>query len=319
MERHHAVDVLFAEARRERRCVVAPTSTEFKAIQRRVRSGAVVKPFRGLYAQADYWNALDRYERVRHIVRALARSHPGWVFCGPTAAVMHRLDCSYRLAWPLHVAVSPDAHYRNTRQMRYHVISAPEVVDADGVKVTGLARTLFDCAAALSLRYSLAPVDAALRAGLIGRDDLLAYPLSVKYARGRRAAARAFALSDARSENGGESSARGMLCDMGCPPDDIQVEFPCLDRPQRLHRVDFLWRVPDGGQVVLEFDGVRKYVDPDMVAGREIREVVDEERHRQRCLERRNLSVVRMYANELDAPGRVLQELEDRGVIRSMV
>ncbi|PLS27654.1 CTP synthase [Bifidobacterium parmae] len=301
---------------------MAPTDTEFKAIQRRMRSGAIVKPFRGLYAQTDYWNALDRYERIRHIVRALAKRHPDWVFSGPTAAVMHRLDCSYRLAWPLHVVGSPDAHYRNTSRLRRYVISDPEVVELEGVKVTGLLRTLFDCAATLDLRYSLAPIDSSVRSGFVDKDVLLAYPSSVKYSSHRRTVMRAFDLADARSENGGESSARGMLHDMGCPPDDIQVEFPCLDYPNRRHRVDFLWRISrdgtsDDGQVALEFDGTRKYVDPDMTSGRAIREVVDDERRRQQCLERQGLSVVRMHANELDAPWRVIHELEEQGVRRT--
>ncbi|NEG55115.1 CTP synthase [Bifidobacterium sp. SMA15] len=279
-----------------------------------MRSGTVVKPFRGLYAQADYWNALDRYEQVRHIVRALAGCHPEWVFCGPTAAVMHRLDCSYRLVRPLWIAVPPGAHYRNTKQLTRHVISHPETVEIDGVKVTGLLRTLFDCAATLRLRYSLAPIDSALRSETVSREALLAYPSSVKYSRRRRDVLEAFTLSDVRSENGGESSARGMLHEMGYPPDDIQTEFPCLDHPGRKHRVDFLWKKEDGTCVVMEFDGVRKYVDPNMASGRSIREVVDGERRRQQCLERQKASVIRMYANELDSPGRIIRDLEDLGV-----
>ncbi|WP_236034356.1 CTP synthase [Bifidobacterium saguinibicoloris] len=316
MVRHHAVDALFAEARREKRCVVAPTDTEFKAIQRRVCSGGIVKPFRGLYAQTDYWNALDRYEQVRHVVRALSRCHPDWVFCGPTAAIMHRLDCSYRLSCPLWIAVAPGTHYRNSGQLTRHVISNPEIAEVEGVKVTGLLRTLFDCAAALSLRYSLAPIDSSLRANSVDKDVLLAYPSSVKYSRRRRTVMRAFTLSDARSENGGESSARGMLHEMGYPPDDIQTEFPCLDHPGRRHRVDFLWKKQDGTCVVMEFDGVRKYVDPNMTSGRSIREVVDGERRRQQCLERQRVSVIRMYANELDSPARILRDLESLGVRR---
>lgn len=316
MTGHHAVEELFARAREEKRCAMPRSETEAKALQRRARAGTMIRPFRGMYVEATYWNGLHRYEQLRHVVRALASRHPGWVFCGPTAAIMHQLDCSYRLMWPLHILGAPDTHHRNTRQLKRHVVSHPEVVEVDGVKVTGLLRTLFDCAASLDLRYSLAPIDSALRAGFVDRETLLTYPVSVKYSRRKRSVDRAFGLSDARSENGGESSARGMLHDMGYPPDDIQTEFPCLDRAGGKHRVDFLWRKDDGTCVSLEFDGVRKYVDPNMAFGREIREVVDEERRRQQCLERQGVCVVRMFSNELDAPRRVLADLERLGVER---
>lgn len=314
---HHAVETLFAKAKKEKRCAIPSTETEAKALQRRVRSGSVERPFRGIYADAAYWHALTRYEQLRHVVRALAKKHPDWVFCGPTAAVMHCLDCSYRLLSPLHILGSPNTHHRNTRQLKRHVVSYPETTEVEGVKVTGLMRTLFDCAETLNLRYSLAPIDSALRAGHISRDDLLVYPSSVKYSRHRQSAIRAFDLSDARSENGGESSARGMLHDMGYPPDDIQVEFSCLDRPNRRHRVDFLWRKKDGTFVALEFDGVRKYVDPSMTSGKAVREVVDEERRRQQCLQRQGVAMVRMYASELDNPQRVLADLERLGIHRT--
>ena len=63
----------------------------------------------------------------------------------------------------------------------------------------------------------------------------------------------------------------------------VQVEFPCLSHPGRVHRVDFLWERDDGTLIAGEFDGVQKYVDPLMTAGRTIRQVVDDERDRQQC------------------------------------
>ena len=56
-----------------------------------------------------------------------------------------------------------------------------------------------------------------VRNGLVSESVLRAYPSSVKYSRNRAAVERAFALADRRAENGGESEARGMLHDAGCP------------------------------------------------------------------------------------------------------
>ncbi|MFC5221105.1 CTP synthase [Bifidobacterium leontopitheci] len=308
--------ILFAAARRERRCARPQTKTDIRAIQRRVKHGTVIRAYRGLYAETAYWNTLDVHEQVRHIVRALAMQHPDWVFCGPTAAIMHGLDCSYRLAFPICVAARPGGGHRDTADLAHCVVAYPETTTIGHVKVTGLLRTLFDCAAGYPLRYSLGPLDSALRLGLVSKTTLLAYPCSVKYTRHRQAVERAFSLADGRSENGGESEARGVACDCGYPPDDVQPQFPCLDEPGRTHRGDFLWKRKDGTLVVGEFDGTRKYVDPQMTSGRTIREVVDEERRRQQCLERRRAVVLRMYHTDLDNPERVVRQLDALGVSR---
>ncbi|MFR4548212.1 MAG: hypothetical protein ACLT4Y_07845 [Bifidobacterium breve] len=70
---------------------------------------------------------------------------------------------------------------------------------------------------------------------------------------------------------------------------------PCLSNAGIAHRVDYWWRRADGTVVVGELDGVRKYVDPSMTSGRDIRNVVDDERDRQRCLERQGADVLRFY------------------------
>lgn len=60
---------------------------------------------------------------------------------------------------------------------------------------------------------------------------------------------------------------QAVLDELGFPVHRVQVEFPCLSHPGRVHR-DFLWERDDDGTLIAgEFDGVQKYVDPLMTAG----------------------------------------------------
>lgn len=264
----------------------------------------------GIFASRQYWESLDPHEQIRHLTRTLAALHPRWIFAGTTAAVMLGLDCSYRRLRPICIVAHPGVHCRDSANLTYIAMAHPETVDVDGVRVTGLLRTLFDCAAKQPLRYALGPLDSALRNGMVSPDVLRGYPGSVKYSRQRAQVQRAFDMADGRSENGGESEARAVLSDLGYPPHDLQVTFPCLDDSRRSHRVDMLWRRTDGSMLAGEFDGVRKYADPSMTNRRTIRQVVDDERSRQRCLERQGVDTLRMYYDDLDQPWQLRQRLE---------
>ncbi|OXN00329.1 CTP synthase [Bifidobacterium vansinderenii] len=318
MIQHHSLQTLFTDAEQRRRCANPVTATDIKAIMRRLdpQHGEVTRVYRGLYARTAYWNTLNRLEQVRHIVRSLAVQHPDWIFCGPTAAIMHDLDCSYRLALPIRIVARPEDHQRSSAQLARYTMSHPETELIHDISVTTLPRTLFDCAARQPLRYALGPLDSALRQERIDRDVLLAYPSTVRYSRRRAAVNRAFSLADGRSENGGESEARGVLISIGRSPTDIQTEYPCLTYSTRKHRVDFLWKRRDGSLIVGEFDGTRKYVDPTMTSRRTIQEIVDDERERQRCLERQGIRIIRMYYDDLNNPNRLAQRLDAAGVPR---
>lgn len=306
--------MLFDAAQQEQRCAAPRTDTDIKAVSRRVHAGTIQRVYRGLYARKQYWDALNPHERVRHIVRSLALQHPNWIFCGPTAAIMYGLDCSYRFLLPICIVAKPGVHVRNTPQLAHYAMAYPETTAIGGVTVTAPLRTLFDCATRLPLRFSLAILDSALRKQIVEQPTLAAYPHTVKYARNRQAALRAFSLADARSENGGESEARGVLTEIGYPVHDLQITFPCLTHPSRNHRVDFLWVREDGTKVAGEFDGVRKYVDPDMTSRQDIRAVVMQEREREHCLEQQKVDVVRMFYDELNRPNQLAAKLEAKRV-----
>lgn len=310
---HEALTQLFATAQKERRCAIPLIDADISAVKRRVRTGEILRVWPGIVAQRQYWESLDAHEQVRHLVRALARVHPDWVFAGPTAAIMYGLDCSYRRLRPICIVSRPGTHCRNTDSLAHIAMAHPDVVDLNGVPVTDLLRTLFDCAAKQPLRYALGPLDSALRRQMVMPEVLRGYPGAIKYSRQRDKVRRAFDLADGRSENGGESEARAVLTELGYPPQDLQTTFPCLDDSRHTHRVDMLWVRADGTRLAGEFDGTRKYVDPSMTNARTIREVVDAERQRQRCLERQGVTILRMYYDDLDKPWLLQRRLEEFG------
>ncbi|MFC5221022.1 hypothetical protein [Bifidobacterium leontopitheci] len=64
----------------------------------------------------------------------------------------------------------------------------------------------------------------------------------------------------------------------------LQYVFVNPDNPREWYRSDFVWIFPGGYTVVLEFDGMAKYVDPTMTDGRTIRAVVSSQSERERVI-----------------------------------
>ena len=315
-ETHCSLNLLIAKAQRDRCCMRPFWDTDIKVVARRVKQGSIVRVHRGLYAGKEYWDRLDPHERLRHILRSLSQWHERWAFCGASAAVMHGLDCSYRQLHPIHVAVGRNSRPRNQRYVRFHVLDDAETVAVDGARVTSILRTLIDCAAMMPRRYAMAPIDSALRQGKTTVEQMLEYVDAIPMLRDRERIRAVLAQGDGRVENGGESECRAVLDELGFPVHRVQVEFPCLSHPGRVHRVDFLWERDDGTLIAGEFDGVQKYVDPLMTAGRIIRQVVDDERDRQQCLSRRGVDMVRMFYRDLDNAQVLAYRLEQARVPR---
>lgn len=316
MARHMGMMRRLAQAQSQLRCARPQTGAELSAMSRGVRRGLLCQPYRGMYVQLECWNALDPLERTRYVVRTLALMHPDWIFCGPTAAIMYRLDCSYRFAMPVCITVPGQHGGVSSSKLKRYAIADPEPRVWNGIRLTSLRRTLVDCAIRLPLRYALSPVESAVRNGWIDRDALRLFVAGMSYLRGRGQALRVIEMAEGLSENGGEAECKVVLDRLGFPVDGQQVEFPCLSMPNRRHRVDYYWRRDDGSVVVGELDGLDKYVDPSMTGGRGIRSVVDDERDRQECLARQKADTVRMYYSDLSRQDRLLSRLERNRVPR---
>lgn len=176
-----------------------------------------------------------------------------------------------------------------------------------------MERTLIDCALAYPFAQALPMFDSALRSGLTTREAVTAECDALN--RDTGPVLRALHYADARSENGGESECRGIIIDAGFAMPELQVEFQV---PDGIRRVDFLWRLFDGRMVVLEFDGMLKYVDPSMTDGRGIKQVVADERNREEALKDAGVTaIIRTDYDEVKAVTPLVSKLAAAGIPRS--
>lgn len=152
------------------------------------------------------------------------------------------------------------------------------------LKVTTIARTIVDLAAAQPFRFALAPADHALRMGGTSPADLLDQCVSLT--RGRRRAQRVVDFADPGAGSAGESLSRGVIHELGFPAPTLQSRH-VIDGSA--YYTDFEW--PDFG-VIGEFDGMGKYLREEYLQGRSTADAVLEEKRRENRLRRATGSTV---------------------------
>lgn len=290
MKTHKAVASLISAAQNELRCVYSRNEAEQTALRRRAQSGELLKVYDGipsLYANTAYWDGLTPPERTLHIARALAQEHPQWVFGGLVAVSAYGFEHQWHLHDDCITIVTSDHGSRQCHQRLRHVympdMNNPKThYEASGLSLISPARTLVEAAIDLDFRFALPIFDSALAKG-ITKEEIAADCVQwrIDYAR----VFRLLRYANERSENGGESLARGTIIEDRFLTPRIQVT---VTDPQTNteHRVDFVWKLDDGRVIVAEYDGTQKYVDPAMTDNRSIQEVVAKERARDEGLKR---------------------------------
>ncbi len=259
-------EALLAEAELGCRCAMPGSESEQRHLARLVESGELVRPRRSLYARRGYWQGLSRTEKYLHQVRALGERHPQWIFCGPTAAVLHGLDVPYALLDEIHVICDGESRSRKRNGVHFHQIKYPDVVSVGQLRATSLPRTLVDCLRVLGFTYGLAIADSGVRKLGWNARQLVGYVEAVRkmgLLRGLDHAIRTASYADGRAENGGESIARASVIRLGRMTPDRQVWVDDPVAVGKAYRVDFLWLAGDEPLAVGELDGIDKYL-PDV-------------------------------------------------------
>lgn len=234
-----------------------------------------------MYIRTEAWDSLNRRKQEEFVIRTLATRHPDWTFADTSAAIVHGLEVGYSLMGSIHLATQRTLHIRNRRGIVHHrMAEVPDIV-VDGIRVTTLARTTFDCLRRLDFRNGLAIADSAVRLSGMSHDQLMSE--FNKLHRGNFGHQRAIDVlrwADGRAENGGESVARATMIEQGILLPDLQREITDPIDSNHVFRVDFFWQLA-GGNVIGELDGHEKYRSPEMTGGRDVVDVLADERLRE--------------------------------------
>lgn len=277
------------------------------------RDGELKRTYCNTYMTARQWDELVPPDRVLYTARSLGERHEQWVFAGHIAAAAHEIDHPWRIHdGTVVIAVSCSPTVRPSSRLRR--VYAPRVVSCtkSGITVTTIERTLIDCALMYSLQDVLPMFDSALRKEATTKEAILQECDSLR--RDVGGVLRALHYADARSENGGESECRAVIIEAGFMVPELQVEF---NIDGIIKRADFVWRLPDGRVIVLEFDGMQKYADPDMTDHRSIKQVVVDERNREDMLKSAGVTdIIRTDYAEVTARTPLIAKLTSAGVPR---
>lgn len=275
------------------------------------RSGDLVRVRFGTYAPADTWRALDEAGRHRLRVLGAARRLREPLFSHDSAAALWRLP---RVgAWPtdVHVTVPHDLGGRTGPGVRRHgTTRVPRhVVTMDGVRTTGVARTVVDVARTWSFASAVVAADHALARGWATPERLAGELEATGPGRGTRRAGRVLEVASGSSESVGESLSRARMVELGLPAPALQ--HVVHDRAGVVGRVDFWW---ERLGLVGEFDGRVKYRVDGVADGRALEDRVWEEKRREDRLRAAGLRVVRWTWDEAIDPDRLAAVLSAAGL-----
>jgi predicted transcriptional regulator of viral defense system len=161
-------------------------------------------------------------------------------------------------------------------------VAVDDLADVDGIPVTAAARTLVDCARRSERDVATCLLESAARQALVTIDEITAridrLPARTP---GIRAARRALASVDLRSESPLETVARLLLLDAGLPYPDLQCPF---DLPEASGRIDLAYPreflgLPPGRYrgLAIELDGREPHLRAAMFHNDRVRQTALEE------------------------------------------
>jgi predicted transcriptional regulator of viral defense system len=264
-------------------------------VQRLCRSGTWRRVRRGVYLTAPDLAAAEEQghlHRLECLAVVLTLGRPTAAVSSVSAArlwglpVRRDLDRTVRLTDP--VVWRAGRGYRVTRAS----LRPDEVVRAGPLPLTGVARTLVDCAREWDEEDAVVAMDAALLHRRVTEQGLRDAAGAARRWPGAATVGRAVDLADGRAESPLETRGRLRIVGAGLPRPELQVEIRTAGR---LVAVVDAWF--DDAAVAVEFDGRVKYADP--WRGRSPEQVLWAEKRREDELRALDIRVVRIAEADL--------------------
>ncbi|WP_244983287.1 hypothetical protein [Bifidobacterium ruminantium] len=308
------VDTMLGQAYARRRLAVPKRDKDRRAFQRRLKTGEVVMPYKGMYIAAAKWESLPYAQRITWALRTVCHTHPGWVLCGPSAAGALGFTTTIKLQRYVHIAVPKRSQAgRHGYVIAHFYKDMPAVKTVDGMRVTAEMDTMMDCGRMLDFEHAMVVCCTGLRLSGLPQHRLREYARGRKRISGIPRARYVAEHADPACENGGEATALAAILEVGACRPRMQATFVSPLSGGEI-RADFLWERDDGSLVVGELDGRQKYVDPSMMGQGDSIDVILREKDRETQLNMLRVDVVRFQMEHVRDRGQLRQRLQAAGV-----
>ncbi|UXA08168.1 hypothetical protein KXD96_08740 [Mycobacterium sp. SMC-2] len=220
-----------------------------RGLEAHVNAGALHKVWHGIYGRGRLTTALQ----LRGLDLATGTSVAA---CMGTAAAVYGFDTE---ATPdLHVVEPDGRRLRSADGLVVHRRDGAPLTTVGGRPATAPAWTAIEVARSLRRPRALATLDAALRSGRCGRDEMRRMLTLQSGRRGVVNIRELLPLASALAESPMESEARLVMIDGGLPEPVLQYEV--VDLKGNVWRLDFAW--PEY-RVAAEYDGVDWHSGPE--------------------------------------------------------
>ncbi|MBI2700249.1 hypothetical protein A9W98_30385 [Mycobacterium gordonae] len=220
-----------------------------RGLEAQLNLGALTKVWHGVYGRGQVTTAL----RLRGLDLFAGTAVAS---CLSTAASAYGFDTEQRDE--LHILSPAGRRLRSTNGLVVHRREGAPLHVFAGRPATTPAWTAIEVARGLRRPRALATLDAALRSGTCGRDELTRTLELQSGRRGVVAVRELLSIASPLAESPMESEARLVMLNGGLPPPELQYEV--VDASGRLWRLDFAW--PEY-RVAAEYDGVDWHSGPD--------------------------------------------------------
>ncbi|PZU47815.1 MAG: hypothetical protein DI566_04400 [Microbacterium sp.] len=254
-----------------------------RRLARAIEAGEFVRIAPGSFVRSADWRSLTPIDRhYLRVLEAIDRVQGPVTLMGAAAAAVHGID--QLSPWPdrIDIAAPRRGGGRSTGLIRRHTFSDLdlEVVPWRTHFITTPAQTAIDLARERGFGAGVVAFDQVLwakrRGGALATTaDVHGILAHCRPRRGHPRAERALAFATPLADSVRESESRVLIRMLGFPQPELQKRF--VLRQGQIVYTDFWW---EAFGHVGEFDGVGKYLDPELLAGRTPEEALLAEKDR---------------------------------------